>query len=242
MIDQAFIQQERKGKLRIEEEKVVEELSKLDIPINFFSSKHIRRRALPLTASSLVVGDMDCAYGAMKQLGIDIPKANSYPSSLKSYFCRNISKGNLKDIQAKIIYGDNFKPVFIKPSEVQKKFTGFVLENEQDLYNLGSTSRNIEVWCSEIVKWKSEWRIYVINHEVRHMSWYEGNIECKPNTDIVNESVNTLKVAGESPSSYAIDFGVLDSGETALIEMNDGFAVGAYEVPSKDYAEMVITR
>lgn len=51
-----------------------------------------------------------------------------------------------------------------------------------------------------------------------------------------------LAAAGEAYAGYAIDFGVLKSGETTLVEMNDGFAVGAYAIGAKDYTNMIIAR
>ncbi|MEM8604121.1 MAG: ATP-grasp domain-containing protein, partial [Cyanobacteria bacterium P01_H01_bin.121] len=51
-----------------------------------------------------------------------------------------------------------------------------------------------------------------------------------------------LDNAGDSYAGYAIDFGVLTSGQTALVEMNDGFAVGAYGIDSRNYTDMIWAR
>jgi len=40
------------------------------------------------------------------------------------------------------------------------------------------------------------------------------------------------------PIAYSIDVGILESGETILVECNDGFALGNYGVPARRYAEM----
>lgn len=241
-IKQVYIQEEQRGKLRIEEQLVSSELKSRGCQINYFSSKHIRRRSLPLNDTTLVVGDMNCIYGAMKQLGIPIPKADSYPKSLSQFLYREVKLSRLKDIEASLFYSGGFNPIFIKPAHTQKKFTGFVLESEQDLYKLSDVSKQIEIWCSQIVKWLSEWRVYVVNYEIRAISWYEGDIELKPDKDAIGKAISLLRKNGDSPKSFAIDFGVLSSGETALIEMNDGFAVGAYEVTQADYTDMVVSR
>ena len=52
---------------------------------------------------------------------------------------------------------------------------------------------------------------------------------------MVNEFIN-------SPKAYCIDVGVLSSGETALIEVNDAFSIGIYSMPKEVYAELLITR
>lgn len=36
-------------------------------------------------------------------------------------------------------------------------------------------------------------------------------------------------------AGYVIDFGVLDTGEIALIELNDGFSFGAYMASPQKY-------
>jgi hypothetical protein len=40
------------------------------------------------------------------------------------------------------------------------------------------------------------------------------------------------------PVAYSIDVGVLADGRTALVECNDGFALGNYGVGARVYAEM----
>jgi hypothetical protein len=67
VIFQAFIQEQSHGKLRTEERLVVEELTRRKVPITFYTEKRIRRRQLPLDRQSLVVGDMPCILGVLKQ-------------------------------------------------------------------------------------------------------------------------------------------------------------------------------
>ena len=45
------------------------------------------------------------------------------------------------------------------------------------------------------------------------------------------------------PKAFALDFGVLSTGEVALIEMNDAFSIGKYNgIDDETYAKFVITR
>jgi len=39
-----------------------------------------------------------------------------------------------------------------------------------------------------------------------------------------------------------MDFGVLSSGESALVEANDGYALGAYKISSAAYSELLFSR
>ena len=45
-----------------------------------------------------------------------------------------------------------------------------------------------------------------------------------------------------NPKAYCIDVGILDNGETALIEINDAFSIGKYSMSNEVYAELLITR
>lgn len=45
-----------------------------------------------------------------------------------------------------------------------------------------------------------------------------------------------------APSAYCLDVGILDTGETALIEINDAFSCGSYSMSSETYSKLLITR
>ena len=46
----------------------------------------------------------------------------------------------------------------------------------------------------------------------------------------------------DSPKAYCIDVGVLSTGETALIEVNDALCIGIYSMSKELYAELLMTR
>lgn len=103
-------------------------------------------------------------------------------------------------------------------------------------------SRQEKLLCSEVVSWLSEYRVYVVHSEIRSIDHYDGNANIPLDIEKVHCAIKTLENAGEFYAGYAIDFGVLDSGETALVEMNDGFAIGAYKINRKDYTDMILAR
>jgi hypothetical protein len=131
--------------------------------------------------------------------------------------------------------------VFIKPAECTKRFTGFVLDNPHD-YRIAGVSRSLPVWVSNPVRWLAEWRVYVVRNEVRHISLYAGARAAPVDHSAVERMVARYTAAG-GPAGYALDVGVLEGPEgpvTALVEVNDGFAVGAYEhTPANAYAELL---
>jgi ATP-grasp domain, R2K clade family 2 len=241
MIVRAFIQQQDRRKLRNEEYLVVQELERRGMPIFFYTTKQILRRQLPLDRQSLVVGDLDCIRGALHQLDIPLPQLNEYPVSLEAFLHRRIWRSSLGNLENSLLSGMT-RSVFAKPANRCKRFTGFVLDDEGDLYRVGNVSRREQIFCAEVVSWLSEYRIYVVKSQVISVDFYSGNPEVTIDDSVVDKAIDILGRSKESYAGYAIDFGVLSSGETALIEMNDGFALGAYQIKSQDYTNLILSR
>lgn len=60
--------------------------------------------------------------------------------------------------------------------------------------------------------------------------------------DVAESAVAVYLRSGTAPSAYGNDFGVLANGETALVEANDGYALGAYDIDADRYTELVLRR
>lgn len=242
MFELAFLQKLGNGGLRREEELMRQELARLGAPYTFYTEKQILRRSLPLTRDSLVVGDAPCIYGALRQLKASIPEANPYPLALTAFLHRRIWRSTLGAV-IRQMDGDHFAPMFVKPANREKRFTGRIFSDISDLYWVHGVSRRQPVFCSEPVEWASEFRVYVANGNILAIDPYAGDEDVQPEFSIIQSAVAALtRAPEEGRAGYAIDFGVLTTGETALIEMNDGFAVGAYRIGAQDYAAMVIAR
>ena len=241
MISKAFIQEEGNGRLRHEEQLVSEELRERGISINFYTEKRITRRLLSLDNQSLIVGDMSCVLGALKQLGIPEPLPNDYPASINHFMHRKMWISTIFELEERLLTGI-YPPVFAKPATRRKRFTGCVFETEYDLSKIYGVSRQEKLLCSEVVSWVSEYRVYVVNSEIKSIDFYAGNADIFIDVEKVQQAIKSLDDSRESYAGYAIDFGVLDSGETALVEMNDGFAVGAYKIDRKNYTDLILAR
>ena len=107
---------------------------------------------------------------------------------------------------------------------------------------LGGVPQSEEVWCSEVVSWVSEWRLYVAGGRVLHAGHYDGNPDVKPSPDVVEEALGLISAQDGCPSSYALDLGVLGNGETALVEVNDGYGIGAYGIDAELYYSFLKAR
>ncbi|NEO87531.1 MAG: ATP-grasp domain-containing protein [Spirulina sp. SIO3F2] len=241
MITQAFVQEQGNGRLGDEEQLVVAELQNRGIPFTLYTEKRIRRRQLPLTPNTLVVGDMPCVLGALKQLGIPEPEPNDYPASLQDFLHRRVWRSTLQALENQLRRGLS-TPIFAKPASRRKRFTGCVFESEYDLRQVYGVSRQESLLCSEVVSWLSEYRVYVVNSEIRSIDHYAGDETIPIDRGVVESAIAQLNAAREAYAGYALDFGVLASGQTALVEMNDGFALGAYQIDRQNYTDLLWAR
>jgi hypothetical protein len=71
---------------------------------------------------------------------------------------------------------------------------------------------------------------------------YSGDQGVRLDLVALDSALAAYRGSGEAPSAYGIDFGVLTSGETALVEANDGYALGAYQISGRDYTDLLFTR
>jgi hypothetical protein len=60
--------------------------------------------------------------------------------------------------------------------------------------------------------------------------------------EVVENAIYDFEQSNQRTDAYGIDFGVLDDGNTALIEWNDGFALGSYGLEKEIYTELILTR
>ena len=203
-----------------------------------FYKKHLKQGKLKLTLNDFIAGDIDTMFTAKKQLDINY-EYNDYPKCLNKYLHRKIWESSIKDIKTELFNEYIINPIFIKPKNKLKKFTGFIIKSIDDLNKINNAGDNTKVICSEPVKFISEYRCPVINGEIKDLCYYSGDSNIKIDKSIVQKMVKEFL---NSPKAYCIDVGVLSSGETALIEVNDAFSIGIYSMSKEVYAELLITR
>lgn len=215
------------------------ECARLGIEVIPFLAKQMRRRQLPLSRDALVCGDVDMVEGAMKQLGIPPPQLNDYPDSLHSRLGRKVWRSSIARLESAVFEGGE---VFAKPAGRRKLFTGRIFSSSTDLNSVSGISRQEPIWCSEIVHWIAEYRVYVIHAKVVAIDHYRGDAAVGLNEAAVTEAIDAFTKSGEAPAAYGIDFGVLETGDTALVEVNDGYALGAYAIAGEPYTRLLLTR
>jgi hypothetical protein len=237
MFRRAFLQQLGQGRLRVEECLVLEECERRGIATELYLAKHIQRRQLPVDRDSFICGDMDAMHAAMKILGIEPPVIDDFPTILEPYLRRRVWRSSIPRLEDALCSG---LEIFAKPAGRRKLFTGRVFSSPDDLRHIAGVSRQEPLWCSEVVNWISEYRVYVVDQRPRAVAFYGGDARIALDMDVVHSALSLY--ASVAPAAYGIDFGVLATGQTALVEANDGYALGAYEVDSESYAALLFTR
>lgn len=191
--------------------------------------------------NDIVVGSVEATKAFWNATGIEVPNYIGFPKSLEQFYRRKIGRTTIGEIKAKDL------PLFIKPLEDVKLFTGFVLEKFTTLQNIGMYYSDINsdtaVYTSEVIDIVSEYRCFVHKNELVGIKHYSGDFGYFPNIYTINEMIQKYK--HEAPVSYTLDVGIIEkipNNETVLIEINDFWAIGGYGLDGKTYVRMLIDR
>jgi ATP-grasp domain, R2K clade family 2 len=211
------------------------------VPVELFTAKRLERRQLPLTRDTLVAGYVPSVLGALKQLGIEAPPTNDYPKCLAPFLHRRMWTSTVRQLTARLLDMSS-PPVFAKPVGRRKRFTGHVFHTSGDMLFLERASASTPLVCSDVVTWLSESRVFVVRGSIVGIRHYAGDAAVCVDEATVREAVRMLEASGEATAGYGVDFGVLATGETALVEWNDGFSLGSYGLEREAYLELTVAR
>lgn len=174
----------------------------------------------------------------------------SYPTVVADHLMRDVRRSTVGDVLSSVR-----RAVFVKPVAT-KLFAGFVyrpgqpdLMSESDIVSLRQMQALrscVPLWVSEPVQFVSEWRYYVRHGRVVGSARYDQDgldDALAPDPFMVEAGAMTMARHGGA-SIFAMDYGVLGDGRTALVEVNDFWALGLYKgaLSSGDYFEMLCMR
>jgi hypothetical protein len=240
LITHAYIQEYGQNKIEPEHKGVASVLERKNIPFEFFTYKKLGRKQLKINPTSLVVGDHTVMATTFKILGITINN-NCYPLSLQKYYGRAITATTIAKLVAQA-QQQEVGNVFIKPKQNAKLFTGFVANSSSDILALEQYAGNTQLYCATVVEWVAEYRVFVLRGNVLGIAQYNGLPNMQLDVAVVKEVVTAFENSDERTIAYALDFGVLASGATTLVEWNDAYALGAYNLNIDLYTEMLLAR
>lgn len=219
-----------------------------DAPIKSVTLDAVDAHAEALREGGILpVGSVEFVRKAMALAGIQEPSNFSYPEVLRDYLRRRVEQRRA---------GSILGHWFIKPVTT-KTFTGFVFDTMANPESLDCHDRMqyneflmlpsyAMVWVSDPVVWQSEIRYYVIGGEIRGWGRYDAGPDdaVEPDLALVQEMARKMSASCNAPAAYTLDVGAMDSGETALIECNDAWAIGYYKgsLSYKDYVHLLWAR
>lgn len=157
-----------------------------------------------------------------------------YPASLKNFLGRRVWRTTIDSISN----NPESWPVFVKPVE-EKRFTGRLVRSTSDLVGCGTCGEDTEAYCSEPVDFIAEWRCFVVRGQILDVRRYRGNWSATFDSAVVRRAVASYV---DAPQGYAVDFGLARDGRTLLVEVNDGYALGAYGLEPHAYAHLLAAR
>jgi hypothetical protein len=238
----------RQGTGTYEGRAVAQGAALLDVPVHRVSLESLPEQREALVAGALPVGSVEFVRASMHLAGIDEPESLTYPPELDALLGRRVTTMPLDRVRG---------TRFVKPVTT-KLFTGFVWhESRRDddydehdfeqLQVLRALPRDTMLWVTEPVRFQCEWRYYVLDGQVIGAGRYDPDGEDDapaPSPMVLHEAVAAMSKVADRPVSYAVDLGVLESGDTVLVEVNDAWAIGLYgrALEPKDYLRFLAAR
>ncbi len=160
-----------------------------------------------------------------------------YPSCFNPFYGRKIWKSYLSVIDQ----NPDLWNVFIKPLKT-KTFTGKVIRSVKDLRGCGIPGEDVEIYCSEVVEFKAEYRMFIIYDEIHMVSLYKGDYHYNYDPKVVDEILEAFKTWEDRPMGCGIDIGVTKDHQTLVVEINDGYSLGSYGIFEIPYAKLMSAR
>lgn len=193
--------------------------------------------ALALGRDDIVVGGIGFARRGMARIGIAPPALPSVPDPLKPFAGRRFWTAPLADVRRAV---DRGAALFIKPRpEDLKTFNGQAISRFADLLQTAHLPDDLEVDCADLTPFRSEYRAFMLHGAIVGLRPYSGDPLLFPDADAVRAAAAAWR---DAPAGYALDVGVVEDGRTLVVEVNDGYAVGAYGLPTTLYAQVIEAR
>lgn len=167
----------------------------------------------------IAYGNIGWITGITNHNKLKLPLAGFVPDELKK-FAPTFIFSNVNEAYRAI-------GKFVKPHpEQHKKFNGFVVQKDkpQDTM-LTLANYHGEVIIQEKVEYVSEWRIFVLDHEVLDARFYKGTFRITPDWKLADSIASNYKGFGPA---WSFDLGITNEGKTHLIECHSMFSLGLY--------------
>lgn len=192
---------------------------------------------LDLKRDDIVVGGIGFAQRGMRRMGLSVPVIESIPESLKNFAGRRIWQSTMGDLRVRVEKGER---VFAKPRPDRLKvFNGQLFSAFRDLIPTAHVADEEPIDCAEPIELLSEYRCFVLRGDPIDLRPYKGDPFVLPDASVIRPAVAAY---ADRPMGCAIDFGVTIENQTVVVEVNDGYAIGAYGMAPVAYANLITAR
>jgi hypothetical protein len=209
----------------------------LGVEVIAFNGDNLKTlEALNPSKNDILIGSVEATERFFNLIGVPVPNYIGYPESLKKYLHRNIETMKFSELDGKTF------PYFVKPKNGVKAFTGSLVQNETQksfLVSFDNVISDTELYVSDPINFITEYRCFVHKKELKGIQYYLGDFKKFPSIETIESMIRDYDNCNVS---YTLDVGVLENGETALVEVNDMWAIGSYGFDAKTYVRMSIDR
>ncbi|MBJ6111176.1 ATP-grasp domain-containing protein [Hymenobacter sp. BT523] len=184
----------------------------------------------------VVVGHIAAVRASLRALGRPVPPELGYPAALRPFLGRRLWQSTINAVAADA----SLWPVFVKPMHETKKFTGVLVRRIGDLVGCGDQYEDTPVWCADPVRMVAEWRCFVRYGQVLDVRPYKGDWRAHFDQQVVEQALAAY--LPEAPAAFALDVAATATGATVVVEVNEGYALGAYGLTPLAYAKFLSAR
>ena len=103
----------------------------------------------------------------------------------------------------------------------------------------GSSQRTPPVLAQQRIEFVSEWRVSILRDKILNVANYKGNPLLFPDVGMMQSAIEAFT---ERPIAFGMDWGITASGQTLLVEVNDGYALGNYGLNGMPFTAMIEAR
>lgn len=174
----------------------------------------------------------------LTRAGRPAPSVLDLPPSLSHWIGRFTWETTLGEVRNQVDSEVSFNPFHIKPL-VHKLFKGTVVYGLRDLIASAGVPNETPVLAQQKIEFISEWRVYVLRNKILNVANYKGDPLRFPDVASIQAAMEAFT---ERPIAFGMDWGITAGGQTLLVEVNDGYAIGNYGLAGMPYTAMIESR
>ncbi|HCO27646.1 MAG: hypothetical protein CME31_21345 [Gimesia sp.] len=213
------------------------EVMRFDAPTLFDGA--LDRGLLSFPDETIVAGGVGTVRSAIKRAQRPLPDLQDLPECLKKWIGRDFWISTLEQVRQPFENEEETRAVHVKPLHEHKKFKGTVFHKFSDLIPSAVVAGETEVLVQEVVEFVSEWRAYIFRGRIKFVANYRGDPLVFPDPSRMQAALDAFE---NRPVGCSMDWGITSTGDTLLVEVNDGYALGNYGLDGYVYTAIIEAR